>query len=62
VDKIAVEIEALPWIVESVQTQSDYIASQVLARSVVIAPRPAGRFTQTVEIDERQVGLAITKL
>jgi isoleucyl-tRNA synthetase len=61
-DKIAVEIEALPFIVESVDTQRDYIASQVLAREVGTAENPAGQFPQTVEIDEAQVRLAITKL
>jgi isoleucyl-tRNA synthetase len=62
VDKIAVEIEALPFIVESLASQSDYIAQQVLARSVTTAENPTGRFPQTVEIDEQQVRIAITKL
>jgi isoleucyl-tRNA synthetase len=62
VDKIAVQIEALPFIVESVESQSDYIASQVLARVVETAVTPAGKFFQTVEIDEQQVRIAITKL
>jgi isoleucyl-tRNA synthetase len=62
VDKIAVEIESLPFVVESLDTQSDYIASQVLARDVKTVAQPAGQFPQTVEIDERQVRIAITKL
>jgi isoleucyl-tRNA synthetase len=61
-DKIAVEIEALPFVVESVDTQRDYIASQVLARTVAVVENPAGQFPQTAEIDERQVRIAITKL
>ena len=62
VDKIAVEIEALAFIVESVETQSDYIASQVLAREVRAVENPAGEFPQTVEIDDVPVRIAITKL
>ncbi len=62
VDKIAVEIEALPFVVESVDSQRDYIASQVLALKVATSPHPAGKFTQTVEIDETEVRIAITKL
>ncbi|MDR2894138.1 MAG: DUF5915 domain-containing protein, partial [Alistipes sp.] len=61
-DKIAVEIEALPFVVESLADQSDYIAGQVLAREVRVVAEPAGEFAQTVEIDEAQVRIAITKL
>jgi isoleucyl-tRNA synthetase len=61
-DKIAVQIEALPFIVESVADQAKYIASQVLARSVETVAKPAGTFVQTVEIDEQNVVLGITKL
>ncbi|MDR2882631.1 MAG: DUF5915 domain-containing protein, partial [Alistipes sp.] len=62
VDKIAVRIESLPFVTESVETQRDYIASQVLALSVETEPEPTGQFPQTVEIDETQVRIAITKL
>jgi isoleucyl-tRNA synthetase len=62
VDKIAVEIEALPFIIESLDTQSDYIAGQVLARKVTATSDPAGQFPQTVDIDDIGVRIAITKL
>ncbi|MDR0907461.1 MAG: isoleucine--tRNA ligase [Rikenellaceae bacterium] len=61
-DKISVVIESLPFIEESLAEQSDYIASQVLARSVVTAPQATGEFTQQAEIDEQTVEIAITKL
>jgi isoleucyl-tRNA synthetase len=62
VDKIEVQVEALPFVVESVDTQAGYIASQVLAREVKTAADPHGTFTQTVEIDDSLVKIAITKL
>ncbi len=61
-DKIAVQIEALPQIVESLETQKDYIASQVLAREVSTAETPVGVHTQTVEIDDVRIRIAITKM
>jgi isoleucyl-tRNA synthetase len=61
-DKITVQVESLPFVVESVDTQCAYIASQVLAHEVTTATNPAGQFPQTVEIDEVQVRIAITKL
>ncbi len=61
-DKIAVSIRNLPFIEESVAEQAAYIASQVLAREVKTAERAEGQFAQTVEIDDQQVDIAITKL
>ncbi len=61
-DKIAVEIEAHPFIVESLADQSDYIASQVLAREVRTTENPTGANVQTVEIDDTPVRIAITKI
>jgi isoleucyl-tRNA synthetase len=62
IDKIRIEIESLPFVEESLTEQSAYIASQVLAGNVKSAAVPAGQFVQTVEIDEQQVVIAITKL
>jgi isoleucyl-tRNA synthetase len=62
VDKIEVQIESLSQIVESIDTQSAYIASQVLARTITAAENPVGTHTQTVEIDDTEVRIAITKL
>ncbi|MDR2890355.1 MAG: isoleucine--tRNA ligase [Alistipes sp.] len=62
VDKISVQVESLPTVVESVVSQAGYIASQVLANEVVVAQEPSGQFVQTVEIDERTIRIAITKL
>jgi hypothetical protein len=61
-DKISVSIQSLPFIEESLAEQADYIASQVLARSVTTAPQATGEFTQQAEIDEQTVEIAITKL
>ncbi len=61
-DKIAVCIQNLPFVVESVGEQAGYIASQVLARGVETAEKAEGQFVQTVEIDDNEVDIAITKL
>jgi isoleucyl-tRNA synthetase len=61
-DKIAVEIEALDFTREAVAAQGPYIASQVLAREVRAVENPAGDHTQSAEIDDVAVRIAITKL
>jgi isoleucyl-tRNA synthetase len=61
-DKISVVVQSLPFIEESLAEQADYIASQVLARSVITAPQATGEFTQQAEIDECTVDIAITKI
>ncbi|MDR2912955.1 MAG: isoleucine--tRNA ligase [Alistipes sp.] len=58
-DKIRVAIQNLPFTAESVDAQREYIATQVLATEVTLNDDPQGRFTQTFDIDEKNVIIAL---
>ncbi len=61
-DKITVQIQSLPFIVESLAEQSQYIASQTLAREVTAVKNPTGDHIAQFDIDEADVKIAISKL
>ncbi len=58
-DKISVQIQSLPFIAESLADQSEYIASQVLARSLSATDSPSGTYTTSADIDGEEVKIAI---
>ena len=61
-DKIRVEIERKPFVVEAIAQFADYIASQTLAVEVKAAAEPAGTFVVESEVDEEPLRIAVTKM
>ena len=59
VDKIAVTFEPNPVTDEAIRAYSDYIARQVLATSVEVAPLPAGAEIETLDLDGVEVRTVI---
>ena len=61
-DKIRVEIESKPAVVESVSRFADYIASQTLAVEVRTAEAPAGAVVVASELDDEPLQIAVTRI
>jgi len=61
-DRIRVEIEAKESVADSVAAYAGYIGQQTLAREVVAAEVPQGRFVVDAELDGESLKIAVTKL
>jgi isoleucyl-tRNA synthetase len=60
-DKIDVQIEDLDFVHEAVERHSDYIASQTLAGSIVLAAGLSGADVKEIDIEEKMVKVVIRK-
>ena len=61
-DKIRVEIESKPAVMESVARVADYIASQTLAVEVRTSDAPAGAVVVASDLDEEPLQIAVTRI
>ncbi|MBQ5852569.1 MAG: class I tRNA ligase family protein, partial [Rikenellaceae bacterium] len=60
-DKIAVEVEALDELSESLAVFGEYVAQQVLAVEIKAVAEPAGEFTATTDLDEKPLRIALSR-
>ena len=60
-DKIAVEVEALDELSESLAEFGDYVAQQVLAVEIKVVAEPAGEFATTTDLDEKPLRIALSR-
>ena len=60
-DKIAVEVEALDELSDSLAIFGDYVAQQVLAVEIKAVAEPAGEFTATTDLDEKPLRIALSR-
>ena len=61
-DKIRVEIESKPAVMESVARFADYIASQTLAVEVRTSDAPTGAVVVASDLDEEPLQIAVTRI
>ena len=60
-DKIAVEVEALDELSDSLAVFGDYVAQQVLAVEIKAVAEPAGEFAATTDLDEKPLRIALSR-
>ena len=60
-DKIAVEVEALDELSDSLAVFGDYVAQQVLAVEIKTVAEPAGEFAATTDLDEKPLRIALSR-
>ncbi|MBQ5609768.1 MAG: isoleucine--tRNA ligase [Rikenellaceae bacterium] len=60
-DKIAVEVEALDELSDSLAVFGDYVAQQVLAVEIKAVAEPAGEFVATTDLDEKPLRIALSR-
>ena len=60
-DKIAVEVEALDELSDSLAIFGDYVAQQVLAVEIKAVAEPAGEFVATTDLDEKPLSIALSR-
>ena len=60
-DKIAVEVEALDELSESLAVFGEYVAQQVLAVEIKAVAEPAGEFAATTDLDEKPLRIALSR-
>ena len=60
-DKIAVEVEALDELSDSLAIFGDYVAQQVLAVEIKAVAEPAGEFAATTDLDEKPLRIALSR-
>ena len=60
-DKIAVEVEALDELSDSLAIFGDYVAQQVLAVEIKAVAEPAGEFVATTDLDEKPLRIALSR-
>ncbi|MBP3683222.1 MAG: isoleucine--tRNA ligase, partial [Rikenellaceae bacterium] len=60
-DKIAVEVEALDELSESLAEFGDYVTQQVLAVEIKVVAEPAGEFATTTDLDEKPLRIALSR-
>ena len=60
-DKIAVEVEALDELSDSLAEFGDYVAQQVLAVEIKVVAEPAGEFATTTDLDEKPLRIALSR-
>ena len=60
-DKIAVEVEALDELSDSLAIFGDYVAQQVLAVEIKVVAEPAGEFVATTDLDEKPLRIALSR-
>ncbi len=60
-DKIAVEVEALDELSDSLAVFGDYVAQQVLAVEIKVVAEPAGEFAATTDLDEKPLRIALSR-
>ena len=60
-DKIAVEVETLDELSDSLAVFGDYVAQQVLAVEIKAVAEPAGEFAATTDLDEKPLRIALSR-